>query len=225
MATLIWCKRKGRLTEVAEAPFKREEELERYVFNNPAVLGDLFLLKRQIRQGGKRGVPDIVGMDDAGQVCIIELKNTTVDEDIVPQVLSYAIWAQRNPDSIKSLWLEAEDRPEEVEPDWDNLPVRIIIVAPDFRPDLARMAAKINYPVEMVALRRFVKGRDEFLWLDRQTAEPGEAVRPAVGLMTYDRKAIGESKRFFERWRTLPGRSIATSIAGAERSVAAFATV
>jgi hypothetical protein len=37
--------------------------------------------------------------------------------------------------------------------------------------------------------------------------------------------AIGESKRFFERWRTLPGRSIATSIAGAERSVAAFATV
>jgi len=37
--------------------------------------------------------------------------------------------------------------------------------------------------------------------------------------------AIGESKRFFERWRTLPDRSIATSIAGAERSVAAFATV
>jgi hypothetical protein len=38
-------------------------------------------------------------------------------------------------------------------------------------------------------------------------------------------RAIGESKRFFERWRTLPDRSIATSIAGAERSVAAFATV
>ena len=38
-------------------------------------------------------------------------------------------------------------------------------------------------------------------------------------------EAIGESKRFFERWRTLPDRSIATSIAGAERSVAAFATV
>jgi hypothetical protein len=37
--------------------------------------------------------------------------------------------------------------------------------------------------------------------------------------------AIGESKRFFERWRTLPDRSIATLIAGAERSVAAFATV
>jgi len=38
-------------------------------------------------------------------------------------------------------------------------------------------------------------------------------------------EAIGESKRFFERWRTLPDRSIATSIAGAERSVAAFAKV
>ena len=37
--------------------------------------------------------------------------------------------------------------------------------------------------------------------------------------------AIGESKRFSERWRTLPDRSIATLIACAERSGAAFATV
>jgi hypothetical protein len=49
----------------------------------------------------------------------------------------------------------------------------------------------------------------------------GETMNSPVSL----RAAIGESKRFFERWRTLPDRSIATSIAGAERSVAAFATV
>jgi hypothetical protein len=51
------------------------------------------------------------------------------------------------------------------------------------------------------------------------------SVTPPATHWNNPRAAIGESKRFFERWRTLPDRSIATSIAGAERSVAAFATV
>jgi hypothetical protein len=54
---------------------------------------------------------------------------------------------------------------------------------------------------------------------------PGNSYQENTGLAGCPCWAIGESKRFFERWRTLPDRSIATSIAGAERSVAAFATV
>jgi hypothetical protein len=61
------------------------------------------------------------------------------------------------------------------------------------------------------------------LWVPGSRAlAPGASSTPAGSPR---RRAIGESKRFFERWRTLPDRSIATSIAGAERSVAAFATV
>jgi hypothetical protein len=37
--------------------------------------------------------------------------------------------------------------------------------------------------------------------------------------------AIGESKRFLERWRTLPERGSATLIGSAERDGTAFATV
>ena len=31
------------------------------------------LIKRQVRGGGKSGVPDIVGVDGEGNICILEL--------------------------------------------------------------------------------------------------------------------------------------------------------
>src|SRR5664279_5285761 len=65
-------------------------EFEKVVFETPELLQDIFLLKRQIRGGNKTGIPDIVGLDSDGNVCIIEMKNVTVDASIVPQVLEYA---------------------------------------------------------------------------------------------------------------------------------------
>ena len=60
--------------------------------------------------------------------------------------------------------------------------------------------------------------------LPMTTHRPSTRVKAFCRVETGGR-AIGESKRFFERWRTLPDRSIATLIACAERSGAAFATV
>ncbi len=48
---------------------------------------------------------------------------------------------------------------------------------------------------------------------------------PISGLPLYQYVAIGESKRFLERWRTLPERGSATLIGSAERDGTAFATV
>ncbi len=98
MANLFW-KHKKHTTALLAMPFKTEDEFERRVFETSEILEDIYLLKRQIRGGSKSGVPDVVGVDRDGNVCIIELKNATVDASIIPQVLEYALWAEANPDS------------------------------------------------------------------------------------------------------------------------------
>ena len=42
-------------------------------------------------------MPDVIGVDQDGRVCIVELKNVEADESILPQALGCAIWAETNP--------------------------------------------------------------------------------------------------------------------------------
>ncbi|MEA2174791.1 MAG: hypothetical protein QOD00_2383 [Blastocatellia bacterium] len=105
MANLFW-KTKAGIKSLLETPFKTEEEFEKTIFATSELLEDIFLIKRQVRGGNKAGIPDIVGLDTDGNVCMIEMKNVTVDASIIPQVLQYAIWAETNPDSIKSFRLK-----------------------------------------------------------------------------------------------------------------------
>ena len=192
MQSLYW-RKDGRETKaVAPAPFKSEHEFEQTVFETPALLSDIFLLKRQVRGGGKRGVPDIVGVDSEGNVCVIELKNTRVDAGIIPQVLEYAIWAETNPDSIRTLWLEAKDRPEDLTVDWDSYAVRVLVIAPSVDPTTLEHVNKITYPVELIEVTRWAAKSD--LWLLANRLEPVLTKRamPVSGLQTYDRAAYEE---------------------------------
>lgn len=153
MANLFWKTRKGTQA-LLDKPFKTEEEFERTVFSTAELLKDIFLLKRQVRGGNKVGIPDIVGVDKEGNVCIIEMKNTEVDADIIPQVLQYAFWAETNPDSIKALWLQCEDKPDDIEINWDKLQVRILIIAPTIRRSTLDLVNRINYPVDPIEVKR-----------------------------------------------------------------------
>ena len=108
--------------------FQSEEEFEKLVFNTPEILEDVFPIKRQVRGSDKKGIPDIIGIDQNGNICIIEMKNVVVDSNVIPQVLEYALWAESYPDSIKSLWLECKNKPEDLEINWDNIEIRIIII-------------------------------------------------------------------------------------------------
>ena len=105
----------------------------------------------------------MLGIDSDGRICIIELKNIEATDDIVPQVLRYAIWAEENPDSMKNLWLESKNMPEEILPDWDNLDIRILLIAPDFRQSVLKASKKITYPVELYKINRYGIGADEFI--------------------------------------------------------------
>lgn len=162
MANLFW-KTKQETKILLSTPFKTEEEFEKIVFNTHEILEDIFLIKRQIRRGNKPGIPDIVGIDNDGNVCIIEMKNVTVDASIIPQVLQYAFWAETNPDSIKSLWLECENKPDELSISWDDFQVRIIIIAPNILKSTLSIVEKINYPVDLIEIKRWVDGDNQLL--------------------------------------------------------------
>lgn len=163
MVNLYW-KNQKQINNIESRPFASESDLEKFIFNNQSILGgDIFIFKRQVRTGSKDGIPDMLGIDTDGQICIIELKNIEANDDIVPQVLGYAIWAEENPDSMKNLWIECKNKPEEFFPNWDNLDIRILLIAPSFKQSVLKSSQKIAYPVELYKINRYGTENDEFI--------------------------------------------------------------
>jgi len=186
MVNLFW-KTKTETKSLLSTPFKSEEDFERLVFNTPEILEDIFLIKRQIRGGNKGGIPDIVGIDNDGNICIVEMKNVTVNALIIPQVLQYAFWAETNPDSIKSLWLETDNKPDDLVISWENFKVRIIVIAPKILSSTLDIVEKINYQVDLIEVNQWIEGEHQLLLvkkLDRDT--PRIASKPASGMESYD---------------------------------------
>jgi hypothetical protein len=186
MANLFW-KKDGATKSLLSTPFKTEEEFEKEIFNTQEILEDIFLIKRQIRGGNKTGIPDIVGIDNDGNICIIEMKNVTVDASIIPQVLQYAFWAETNPDSIKSLWLECDNKPDDIAISWDSFQVRIIVIAPSILRSTLDIVDKINYPVDLIEVKRWVEGKNSLYLVNKLEADPKTSrIKPTSGMQTYD---------------------------------------
>jgi hypothetical protein len=106
------------------------------------------------------------------------MKNIHVGEDILPQVLGYAIWADTNPDSIKAIWLELKNKPEDIQIDWDSISIRVIVIAPSFKPNVLRMTSKIGYQVDLVQIQRFSYESDEFILVE--TMEQDVSKKPGI---------------------------------------------
>jgi RecB family endonuclease NucS len=83
LANLLWKTPRGTKSLLV-TPFTTEEDFEKTVFDAQDILEDIFFLKRQVRGGNKPGIPDIVGIDSDGNVCIVEMKNVTVDSSHYP---------------------------------------------------------------------------------------------------------------------------------------------
>ncbi len=161
MQNLFW-KVNQETRTLVENNFSSEQELEKYILANQDLLGDVSIIHRQIKTGQKQGIPDMLGVDKDNRICIIELKNQLADENILPQVLGYALWAEANPDSIKAIWLESKQKPDVVI-DWDNLDIRVILIAPSFKTTVPRMAVKIGYPIDLVQIKRYSFDENEFI--------------------------------------------------------------
>lgn len=186
MGNLFWKTKQGT-TGLLATPFKSEDEFEKLIFDTKEILEDIFPIKRQVKGGAKDGIPDIVGIDNDGNICIIEMKNVTVDASIIPQVLKYAFWAETNPDSIKSLWLETENKPDDLTVSWDDCEVRIIIIAPEIAKSTLAIVNKINYQVDLIEVKRWSEKDNTFLFVNRLEPEATKGkVKPVSGLETYN---------------------------------------
>jgi hypothetical protein len=181
----LYIKKHNKSVPTTEKPFQTEEEFEKYLKETKDIFSDIFILKRQINAG--RDILDMVGVDRDNNIVIIENKNITVTEDILPQILRYAIWAETNPDSIKAMWLESEDRPEDIEIDWDSVEIRIIILAPAIKLIVPRLLRKINYNVELIEVKRFLTEHGEIILLNKLEEELESQKRTVRGLEVYDK--------------------------------------
>jgi len=177
LKTLFW-KHNDVTKNLITKDFESELAFEKYIFSNQDLLGDIVILYRQIHTGSKQGIPDMLGVDQDGNICIIEMKNIHVSEDILPQVLGYAIWADTNPDSIKAIWLESKNKPDDIQIDWDSIQVRVIVIAPSFRPNVLKMTSKIGYPVDLIQIQRFSFEQDEFILVE--TLEEKITKKPTI---------------------------------------------
>lgn len=165
MRNLYWKTQEATINLIPK-DFVSEQNFESYLHDNQDLLGDIVILYRQIRTGAKQGIPDMLGVDQDANICLIEMKNVQVTEDVLPQVLGYAMWAETNPDSIRAIWLESKEKPEDIQIDWDNLAIRIIVIGPSFKPNVLKMASKINYPVDLIQIQRFSYDSDEFIFVE-----------------------------------------------------------
>jgi hypothetical protein len=186
MSNLVWI-RGRKIINLIDIPIHPEAEIEKLLYNTEGILQDVILIQKRIKSGTGEEIPDLIGIDRENNVIIIELKDEPATAGIIPQVLKYAFWVENNPDSIKALWLEKKDRPEDFTPEWDKLNVKIRIIAPAFKQEVIRLINKINYDVELIEIKRFIDGENIFVLFD--TLETAEETRKktARGPGIYDR--------------------------------------
>jgi hypothetical protein len=49
MQKLFWKTKRGKTIAATEAPFKTEDEFERFILETKEIFSDIFILKRQVR--------------------------------------------------------------------------------------------------------------------------------------------------------------------------------
>jgi len=93
--TSLWRISGDKLQRVVEATLSKEEQLEKWIAEDPAILGlDIMLIGRQVPTdfGGRI---DLLGINREGEIVVIELKRSLTPREVVAQVLDYASWVSK----------------------------------------------------------------------------------------------------------------------------------
>jgi hypothetical protein len=187
MANLILLKGKHETINMNEIEVHPEEEIEKTIFETKNILPDVFLLKRQLQTYTREERIDLVGVDNENNILVIEIKDETVDESVIPQVLKYTVWVETHPDAIKSIWLEQKNKPEDIIFDWEKeFNLRVLIIGPSFKPSVQKLINRITYPVELVEFKKFNDGTNDYVFLNKLIIEEEKAVRPVSTIREYD---------------------------------------
>jgi hypothetical protein len=90
--TGLWRIQDSLLKEVPKCGLKSESDLHRWIETNPRLVSsDLFLIGSEVvtEHGGRI---DLLGVDSAGTVHVIELKKDRTPREVIAQALDYASW-------------------------------------------------------------------------------------------------------------------------------------
>lgn len=90
--TRLWHIEDGELTEIPSTSLNAEEQLEEWLEEDISILSDdLLVIGRQVNTDFG-GVLDLLCIDEAGDLVIVELKRDKTPRDVVAQGLDYASW-------------------------------------------------------------------------------------------------------------------------------------
>lgn len=157
-----------------------EEEIENIIFKNN-ILPDVLLLKRQLQTYNKDSRIDIVGLDAENNILVVEIKDGMVAEDVISQVLRYALWIESYPDAVKSIWLENKDKVDldNFPFDWDKeFKIKIIIIGSSFKPSVQKLINRITYPVDLIEFKKFNNDVNDYIFLNNVLIEDEKSYKP-----------------------------------------------
>lgn len=163
-----------------EEKFGSEAAMETWIFKHPTSLPNIRFVKRQLRLDGK--ILDLVGIDNKNNIVVVELKNEKADDKVVTQSLGYAISIQNNLDTIRSIILEQGTDLEGFDIDWDRVGVKIMIIAPSYKPCVKELFGGIKFETELIIIKKF-KG---YVVLDSIPVVEEKRYKPQSSLLEKD---------------------------------------
>ena len=69
---------------------------------------------------------------------------------------------------------------------WDNIQVRVLVIAPEILLSTLNIVDKINYAVDLIEIKRWVDGDNVLLLVTKLEPEVKPRPKPVAGLSTYD---------------------------------------
>lgn len=84
------------------------------------------------------------------------------------------------------MWLECENKPEDISINWENPQIRIIVIAPKIDRSALSIGSKIDYQMDMVEIQRWVEGKNQLLLVNKLEENLKRKVKPVTGLVAYD---------------------------------------
>lgn len=117
----LWRVQDDEFTRVSSNNLDKEERLEKFLLQDPNVLGQpLLVIDRQITtpEGNRL---DILAMDSDGNLHVVELKRGRTPREVTAQTMDYASWVRHlDYDDLKSLYEDSDEHDDIFESGFDD---------------------------------------------------------------------------------------------------------
>jgi hypothetical protein len=201
MAKLFTIDQRGKLIKAEEKPFLSEtDDMEQFIKKNPQILGEVIIFGEQVVSSGRDKITDLIAVNKEREIIIIELKKDFADMNTLSQILRYGTHWKKSLEAVRNMWNKYENKPSDIEPDWNNYNPKMMIIAPSFDKELIEVASSYKLPIEFIEITRYVSGESLFVLINR-VEEIVESIAPTVAREEYDWKWY--SDQFGSKWSEL----------------------